>query len=399
MKFDTKLIHGGERHTFPGIDNVIEPIFLSAVYRYHPDIEKPAPHVIPFKYGREDNPTVFYLERKIAELEQAQDALAFSSGLAAVNCVLSLYIEPEKTLIIAPLDLYGSTVTLLRRYSNIYRTRLVLTKPGTENLVENIKNMSKNVHRLIVFFESMSNPLLRVYDIEEICKACADVCKDIVRYYIVVDNTIPTMYSLRPLEHGATTVLYSATKYISGHNDCVGGFLAFSRREDCEKAWDLRRLNGTIMEPFTAYLIDRGLKTLHIRMRKHEENARAVAEFLMEHSKVCEVIFPGFSTHPDYVVACRYLRCLSGMVSFKIRGDLESALRVCKNVRIIVPGVSFGGAESIITHPYTTTHKYLTEEEKKVVGITENLLRLSVGLEDPDDIIEDLDQALKKAVP
>ncbi len=399
MKFDTKLIHGGAKHTFPNIFNIIEPVFLSSVYRFVPGEEKETPHVIPYKYGREDNPTVVYLERKISELEGGVDALAFSSGIASINCILTLLVKKDCT-IVAPLDLYGSTVILLRKYANLYNCKLIETDPGTENILNALHNL-ENVKscRVVVLVESVSNPLLRVYDIEEIAKICKENTEKGVETILVVDNTIPTMYSLKPIEHGASITVYSATKYLSGHNDVVGGFAIFTNKVHAEQAWDIRRLQGTIMEPFTAYLIDRGLKTLHVRMRKHEENARAVAEFLQDHPKVAEVIFPGFSNHKDFKLACKYLKCLSGMVSFRVKGGLEEALRVCKNVKLIVPGVSFGGTESIITHPYTTTHRYLSADEKRRVGITENLLRLSVGLEDPEDIVEDIDQALRSSVP
>ncbi len=400
MKPETLLIHGARRvHSPDSVDSLVEPVYLCAVYRFHPLIEKEVPHKIPFKYGREDNPTVAYLEEKIRLVEGGTDALAFSSGLAAINTTLRALVIPKRTVIIAPLDLYGSTVTVLRSLAQREQIRLVLTKPGTSSLVNELYSLKieEDVEIAIIFFESVSNPVLRVYDIELISKVARDVLgKKIQSIYVVVDNTIATCVGVRPLSLGADISIYSASKYLGGHNDLIGGLAVFRDKDLALQAWDERRLTGTIMDPFTAFLVDRGLKTLALRMRKHEENARAVAEFLSDSPKVEEVIYPGIAAHPDYKVVVKQLRCTSGIISFRIRGTQEDALRVCISTRLITPGVSFGGAESIITHPYTTTHKYLSEDEKRIIGVTPNLIRLSVGLEDVDDIIEDLDQALRK---
>ncbi len=400
MRLNTLLIHGSRKvHTPPAVASVIEPLYVSAVYSFHPQIEKEIPHKVPFKYSREDNPTVSYLEEKIKLIEGGEDALAFSSGLAAINTILRALAEPEKTTIVAPLDLYGSSITVLKNLEQREKIKLVFSLPGTKSLLDVIGSLREkdNMDNLIIFFESVSNPLLRVYDIEDIAKTTRDIFskKMSKNIYIIVDNTIPTCAGARPIELGADITVYSASKYLGGHNDIIGGIGVFKDRDTALRVWDERRLSGTVMDPFTAFLTDRGLKTLALRMRKHEENARAVAEFLREHSKIKEVIYPGLSDHPDYKIAVKILRCTSGIVSFRIRGTLEDALRVCKNTRIIVPGVSFGGTESIITHPYTTTHRYLSEEERRVTGVTPDLIRLSVGLEDPEDLIEDLDRALR----
>ncbi len=391
MKFETRLIHGGKRHTFDSLGSIVEPIFTSAVYLYHEYISKEIPHTIPYKYSREDNPTVVHVEEKVKILDEGSSCLAFSSGLASIKCLIeTLCLKYRKPILIAPLDLYGSTIVLFKKYNDVGLLELKLTKPGTENILEAIQQVSKIKKHVVVYVETVSNPILRIYDIYEIKKFLEELN---IEHTLIVDNTIPTQIGIRPIQYGADFTIYSASKYLSGHNDVIGGFIVLKDDRLHEDLWHSRRLSGCIMSPFTAYLIDRGLKTLHIRMRKHEENARAVAEYLQDHPKVSEVIYPGLSTHPDYRIGIRLLRCVSGIVSFKVRGSVDLS-KIYSKMRIIIPGVSFGGPETIITHPSSTTHKYLTEDEKMIIGIDEKLFRLSVGLENVEDIIEDLDRIL-----
>ncbi len=390
MKIETKLIHGGRRHTFNDLGTIVEPIFTSAVYAYHEEINREKPHLIPYKYSREDNPTITHLEEKVKELDEGKYCLAFSSGLSAIKCVIETLISKlRKPTIITPLDLYGSTLVLLKKFRDLGLINLVITNPGTENIVNKLHEF-RNSKNIIIYFETISNPILRVYDIEEILKTAKDLNIDCT---IIVDNTIPTQVSIRPIEYGAKVVIYSASKYLSGHNDAIGGLVVLNDEDLHIDLWHCRRLSGCIMSPFTAYLVDRGLKTLHLRMRRHEENARIVAEYLQDHPKVNDVIYPGLSTHPDYKISVRILRCTSGIVSFRVK-NIKKPSEAYKKLKIIIPGVSFGGPESIITHPLTTTHRYLSEDEKKIVGIDDRLFRLSVGLEDVEDIINDLDNML-----
>jgi cystathionine gamma-synthase len=287
--------------------------------------------------------------------------------------------------VLIPLDVYGSTLVLIERLGK-FGVKVVITDPGNENVLASI---GRGVD--IVFIESLSNPLLRVYDIPQIVKAAHEVGA-----VVIVDNTLATPIGMNPLLHGADYVIHSATKYLGGHNDAVGGFVIGSDAEAMKGVWEWRRVLGTIMEPFTAFLIDRGLKTLHIRMRRHEESARAVAEYLMEHSKVERVYYPCMPNHESYELARKLLSNCGGIVSFEVKGGLDAAMAVYKNVRLIIPSVSFGGTESIITHPASTTHAHWSPEDRARAGIRDNLLRLSVGLEDVEDIIEDLDQALRR---
>jgi len=243
----------------------------------------------------------------------------------------------------------------------------------------------------LVLIETVSNPLLRVYDVPQIVKVAREVGAR-----VIVDNTLATPIGMNPLVYGADYVVHSATKYLGGHNDAVAGFVIGPDVESMKGVWEWRRFLGTIMEPFTAFLIDRGLKTLHIRMVRHEENAKAVAEYLMEHPKVERVYYPCLPNHESYELARKLLSNCGGIVSFEVKGGLDAAMAVYKNVRLIIPSVSFGGTESIITHPASTTHVHWSPEDRARAGIRDNLLRLSVGLEDVEDIIEDLDHALKQ---
>jgi cystathionine gamma-synthase len=379
----TRSVRGGLRHIDERIGSVVEPIYQTSVFYYDKPEAKEVPHSIPYKYGREDNPTLYYVERKMSELELGVDSLGTASGMAAIATVLSTVTRSGSRVII-PLDVYGSTLTLLD-YMGKYGINTVVTDPGTEPLLD---ALGEDTDAVIV--ESLSNPLLRVYDVPEIAKRANEVGA-----LLIVDNTLATPMGMNPLEYGVDVVVHSATKYLSGHNDAVAGFIVARDQEFIKLAWEWRRLLGTIMEPYTAFLVDRGLKTLHVRMRAHEENARAVAEFLLEHPRVERVYYPCLSDHETYELARKLLRNCGGMLSFEVRGTMEDALRVYRSVRLIIPGVSFGGAESIITHPATTVHSHWGPERRVRAGIRDNLLRLGVGLEDPEDIIEDLDQALK----
>ncbi|ADN50435.1 Cystathionine gamma-lyase [Vulcanisaeta distributa DSM 14429] len=381
----TKSVRGGVRHVDDNMGSIIEPIYQTSLFDYREPERRPSLHgVVPLKYSREDNPTVHAVESKVAELEHGVDALGTSSGMAAITTLMMALLSRDSTVLM-PLDVYGSTLVLMERLSK-FGIKTVITDPGTNNVINSLKSGIN-----VVFIESVSNPLLRVYDIPKIVKAAHEV-----NAVVVVDNTLATPMGITPISHGADFVIHSATKYLSGHNDVVAGFIVGSD-DRIKGVWEWRRFLGTIMEPFTAFLVDRGLKTLHIRMRTHEENAKAVAEFLMDHPKVERVYYPCLDNHETYEVAKKLLSNCGGMVSFEVKGGLKEAMAVYKHVKMIIPSVSFGGAESIITHPASTTHVHWSPEDRARAGIKDNLLRLSVGLEDPEDIINDLNQALNYA--
>ncbi len=378
-------MRGGRKHVDQSIDPIIEPIYQTAMFGL-PDVEtKPSLHgVAPLKYSREDNPTVHSVEVKMAKLEYGYDALGFNSGMAALSTVILALSRPGFSIAV-PLDVYGSTLVLLRLLEK-FGVRPVITDPGTKGVLRAIE---EGVDAVLV--ESVSNPLLRVYDVEALAKAAHE--KNAI---LIVDNTLATPIGMNPLRLGADIVVHSATKYLSGHNDVVAGFIVTRDLDLARLFWEWRRVLGSIMDPHVAFLVDRGLKTLHVRMRRHEENARAIAEFLLEHPKVERVYYPCLDMHETSDVAKRLLRNCGGIVSFEVKGGADEALRVYKSVRLITPGVSFGGVESIITHPASTTHAHWSKEERLRAGIRDNLLRLSVGLEDVEDLIEDLDQALRQ---
>jgi len=381
----TRAVRGGVKHTSDDIGSVIEPIYQSAFFEYREPERKIVPHgTVPLKYSREDNPTVLSVERKMAELEQGADAIGTSSGMAAITTLLMALIKPSMNVLI-PLDVYGSTLVLIERLGK-FGVRTVVVDPGNDSI---IKSLGKGID--LVLIETVSNPLLRVYDVPQIVKVAREVGAR-----VIVDNTLATPIGMNPLVYGADYVVHSATKYLGGHNDAVAGFVIGPDVESMKGVWEWRRFLGTIMEPFTAFLIDRGLKTLHIRMGRHEENAKAVAEYLMEHPKVERVYYPCLPNHESYEVARKFLSNCGGIVSFEVRGGLDSAMAVYRSVKLIIPSVSFGGTESIITHPASTTHVHWSPEDRARAGIRDNLLRLSVGLEDVEDIIEDLDHALKQ---
>ncbi|BDR91906.1 trans-sulfuration enzyme family protein [Vulcanisaeta souniana] len=381
----TRSVRGSTRHVNDEAGSVIEPIYQTSLFDFREPEDRPSLHgVVPLKYSREDNPTVYAVESKMAELEHGVDALGTSSGMAAITTLMMSLLSKDSTVLM-PLDVYGSTLVLMERL-NRFGVRTVITDPGTNNVINSLRN-SINV----VFIESVSNPLLRVYDVPEIVKASHEAGAT-----VVVDNTLATPIGLTPINHGVDFVIHSATKYLSGHNDVVAGFIV-GNDDRIKGVWEWRRFLGTIMEPFTAFLLNRGLKTLHIRMRTHEENAKAVAEFLMNHPKVERVYYPCLNNHETHETAKKLLSNCGGIVSFEVRGGLKEAMAVYKHAKMIIPSVSFGGTESIITHPASTTHAHWSPEDRARAGIKDNLLRLSVGLEDPEDIINDLSQALNYA--
>lgn len=380
IDFSTKSIHGNE-YLDPLTGAFIIPIFQSAIFTF-PEGGRIKIRGKPFKYSREDNPTVYFVERKIALLEEGEDCLLFSSGMAAISTILmSLLKNGDKILI--PRDLYGLTYILINKLSK-FGIKVKISNPGTENI---LNALSKEIK--IVILESMSNPLLYVYDIELISKKAKENST-----ILIVDNTFLTPVNFQPLKFGANMVLYSATKYLNGHNDITAGAI-IGEKNDIEKIWEWRRMIGGILDPHSAYLLDRGLKTLKIRMKKHEENAREIAEYLQSNRKINKVYYPGLPTHPTYDIAKKLLKGFGGVISFELKTGNKKIPLFLKKLRIIKRAPSLGGTETLIMHPASSSHKDLSLNERLKLGITNNLLRLSVGLEDSNDIIEDLDQALK----
>lgn len=378
-RLGTECVHG-KGYVDSSTGSFIVPIYQTAIFLY-PDGSPLSPRGRPLKYSREDNPTLLEVEEKIALLEGGEDGLVFSSGMAAAS-TLFLWRLKASGEVVVPLDLYGVTIYFLKQLEK-FGIRVKISDPGTENLVEAISRDTA-----LVFLESLSNPLVYLYDVEEVAEKAGEVGA-----FLAVDNTFATPVNFRPLEHGADLVVHSATKYLNGHNDIIAGAIV-GRSKEVNEIWEWRRYLGGCLDPHSAFLLDRGIKTLEVRVRRQNESASKVASFLASLDKVRRVYYPGLDTHPHHGLAKKYLRGYGGIVSFELDCDLNSTLEFMKRLRVIRRAPSLGGTESLIIHPATSSHKDLTSEERQKLGITDSLVRLSVGLEDVEDIVEDIGQAI-----
>ena len=334
------------------------------------------------KYSREENPTVRALERALAAVEEAEDALAFSSGMGAISTLYVALLKQGSRLLVTA-EGYGTTIQLAGDLAK-FGVKAEKVWPTAEAFVEAVREGD------VVLLETITNPTLKVVDVPEVAKRCREVGAT-----LIVDNTFASPVLYKPTADNATLCVESLTKYIAGHNDVVGGCVAGLRGPIME-LWEWRRKLGTIMHPFEAYLTLRGLKTLEIRFERQSRTAQEVAEFLSEHPKVEEVLYPGLSSSPYKHVADRIFRkrLYGGVVSFKVKGGRTEALKVLSKVHIVKAAPSLGGTESLLTYPVISAARMIPQEERLKLGITDNLLRLSIGLEDPEDLKEDLDQAL-----
>lgn len=373
MRIETKIIHSGEDIIVP--EKPLEvPIYLSAGF-ITPSLAR------LYLYSRESNPTVDALEGKIAEIEGFGSAAAFSSGMSAISTTLITILKPGSKLVIQK-DIFARTVVLARELSNKIGFKLIEVHP--EEVIDTVERQKPDM----VFIESMSNPLLKVVDIERLTKICREIGA-----VLVVDNTIPTPINLRPSELGADIVIHSASKYLGGHNDIIGGVLA-GNPELVEEIRERRADLGTIMDPFTAFLVIRGLKTLHIRIQHHNRNAEILAKTLSENKKISRVYYPGLESHPSHKIAKKIMKGFGGIVSIELRTDLEGTLKFMGGLKIAKPSGTFGGPETLISHPATMSHRHYSKEERETLGIGDSLVRISVGLENIEDIVEDIERAL-----
>lgn len=369
----TTAIHDGD----PEGNDIIAPIYQTAIFK-HPNGKQIRGRDL--KYSREDNPTVNLLERKMAALEGGEDCLAFSSGMAAISTLLLCHTGEGDTIVTSK-EIYGATLVLVRSLDKFgIKVRCVLNDRIKEEVDERTK---------LVFVESITNPTLNVPDL----KGLAEVCRQ-RGAALVVDNTFATPINLRPLEIGADYVVHSATKYLCGHNDAIAGVL-IGPRKGIDAAWEWRRNLGGSLDPFAAFLVIRGLKTLKLRVNDQNCKAQEIAEYLERHSKVNRVHYPGLSSSPTHERAKELMSGFGGVVSFELE-DMGSALRFLGGLKVIKTAPSLGGAETLITHPVSSSHKNINPQEREELGITEGLLRLSVGLEDKEDLLEDLEGGLEK---
>ena len=379
QKMETRCVHGGE-HRFPdGRDSISMPIYQTATFA-HPDLGHSPDR---FYYTRLTNPTRNHLEETVSSLEGAANTVAFSSGMAAISAVFEFFAPGDKILCSA--DLYGGTVLLFDLVSK--KNGLQLEFVDTTDPAALAAAMSADVKA--IYIETPSNPMMNVTDI----RLCADLAKK-HGALLIVDNTFLSPYFQNPIELGADIVIHSGTKYLGGHNDTLAGFVCLADDHLSEKLYKISYTMGATLSPFDSWLMIRGIKTLAVRMERAQENAKAIAAYLQTHPKVTKVHYVGLPDHPGYEVNAKQSRGSGAMLSFAVDSH-ETALQVLDKVRIITFAESLGGPESLITLPVTQTHADVPEEERLKLGITDSLLRLSVGLENAQDLIEDLRQAME----
>ncbi len=376
-KYLTKLIHGGvEGDVHTGAVNV--PIYQTATYRQ----EIPGVHK-GYEYSRTGNPTREAVESLIAELESGTHGFAFASGLAAITAVLSLFEKGDK-LILSD-NVYGGTFRLLNQVFQNFGITFELV--DTSDIEKIRKAVDENVKA--VYIETPTNPLLGITDIQ----AVAELAKE-YNLLTIVDNTFYTPYLQRPLELGADIVLHSATKYLGGHSDLIAGLVVVKEEKLAERLGFLQNATGGILAPFEAFLLLRGIKTLGVRLDRHVKNAEKVAQYLSKHSQVKKVYYPGLKSHPGYEINQKQAKNGGAMISFELNEghDTNAFFRA---LNVITLAESLGGVESLACHPASMTHAAIPKEIRDKVGITERLIRLSIGIEDVDDLIKDLEQAIE----
>ncbi len=385
MKFETKAIHVGEEPNFRegGTGDVVIPIHLSTTFA-RKEIEKPTSG---YEYSRTGNPTRNALEKRLAALENAKFGLAFASGMAAETTLLISLLHSGDH-VVAFDDLYGGTKRLFDTvFKNNFKIEVSYVDAREhENVRKKIKPNTK-----LIWLESPTNPLMKLCDI----KAISEVAKE-QNILVVVDNTFMSPYFQKPLLLGADIVLHSTTKYLNGHSDSVGGAIMVSDETIYDKIKFHQNTTGSILSPFDSFLVLRGLKTLAVRMKEHEKNAIKVAEYLESHPKVSKVNYPGLKNHPQYELAKRQQLGFGGMLSFEIKGGIREVKILLENLEIFALAESLGGVESLVEYPALMTHSSIPKEERKKIGITDSLIRLSVGIENIFDLIEDLENAFQK---
>lgn len=378
MKFATKVIHAGIEPD-PSTGAIMTPIFQTSTYA-----QEGLGHHKGYEYGRTQNPTRSVLEKNLAALENGADAICFSSGLAAQDAVIKLLKTGDEVLSVN--DLYGGSYRQMVRVFGPWglKSRYIdMTDPAT--LEAQIGPDTK-----MLWIETPTNPMLNIVDIVAVCAIARK--RNILT---VVDNTFASPYLQNPLDLGADIVLHSATKYIGGHSDVVHGCLIVKDSELAQRLHFIQNASGAVPGPQDCFLILRGIKTLHLRVQRACENAETIARYLAAHPKVGRVVWPGFENHPNHAVAKKQMRMFGAMVSFDLKNNtLEAAQKVLENTHLFSLAESLGGVESLIGHPASMTHASIPREERLKVGLTDSLIRLSVGVEDVGDLVEDIRQSL-----
>lgn len=378
MKFNTKTIHGGQEHD-KAYGAVMPPIYQTSTYAQ----STPGGHK-GYEYSRTHNPTRHALENAFASIENGNYGLAFGSGLAAIDAIIKLLKPGDE--VVSTNDLYGGTYRLFTKIYEAFGIKFHFI--GMENADKIEGYINENTK--LIWVETPTNPMLNIIDI----KSVSIVAKK-HNILLAVDNTFATPYLQRPLDLGADIVMHSATKYLGGHSDVVMGALIVKDKELADKLYFIQNASGAICGPQDSFLVLRGIKTLHVRMQRHCENGKAVAEFLANHPKIEKVYWPGFETHPNHDIAKSQMDDFGGMLSFITKGnDYDASVKIVEKLKIFTLAESLGGVESLSGHPASMTHASIPKAEREKTGVVDSLIRLSVGIEDVDDLINDLKQAL-----
>ena len=378
LHFNSTTIHGGQEHD-KAYGAVMPPIYQTSTYAQ----STPGGHK-GFEYSRTHNPTRLALERSLASIESGKYGFAFSSGLAAIDAVLKLLRPGDE--IISTNDLYGGSYRLFRKIFEDYGLKFQFI---SMNNLDNFNSVINKKTKLI-WIETPTNPMMNIIDI----KAIVSLVKreDIL---VAVDNTFASSYIQQPLTLGADIVMHSATKYLAGHSDVILGALILNNKELAERIGFIQNASGAICGPMDSFLTLRGIKTLHVRMQRHCENAATIANYLNKNSKIEKVYWPGFENHPNHLVAKTQMKDFGGMLSFVTKGaDYNAAIKIVERLKIFTLAESLGGVESLAGHPASMTHASIPKEEREKSGLVDALIRLSVGIEDARDLINDLEQAI-----
>jgi len=378
MKFGTKAIHNGITPD-AATGAIMTPIYQTSTY-----VQESVGNHKGFQYSRTGNPTRSILEANIAAIENGKYGAAFGSGLAAIDCVIKMLNSGDE--VISTNDLYGGTFRIFKTIFEKYGIKFHFVPMGDLSAVE--EKLNENTK--LIWVETPTNPTMKIIDIVAMGKLA-----EANNILLGVDNTFATPYLQNPLDLGAHIVMHSATKYLGGHSDVVMGVLVVKDDNIAKEMYRIQNSSGAICGPMDSFLVLRGIKTLHLRMREHCKNGKAIAKFLVKHPKIDKVYWPGLPSHPNHEIAKSQMKDFGGMVSFTTVGDkLEDALGIVKKSKLFALAESLGGVESLIGHPSTMTHAAIPKKEREAAGITDSLIRISVGIEDEEDLIADLKQAL-----
>ena len=378
MKFNTKTIHGGQIPE-KGYGAVMPPIYQTSTYSQ----TSPGKHK-GYEYSRTHNPTRQALESSFASIENGKYGLAFGSGLAAIDAVLKLLSPGDE--VISTNDLYGGSYRLFTSVFKNFGIKFHFTKMNDAKNVENLINDNTKM----IWIETPTNPMMNIIDIISFSKLAKSN-----NLLLAVDNTFATPFLQVPLDLGADIVMHSATKYLAGHSDVVLGALIVKNKSLAERLYFIQNASGAICGPMDSFLTLRGIKTLHVRMQRHCQNAKKIALFLKKHPLIEKVFWPGFKSHPNHLIAKNQMSDFGAMISFTIKGnDFSKALKIIENLKVFTLAESLGGVESLAGHPASMTHASIPKIEREASGVVDSLIRLSIGIEDADDLILDLKQAI-----